>query len=90
VVRRLRRARPALRTARRGAAVDHPDEALRAFRELGARKLVPMHWGTWDLADDAVDEPPRELARQLARPEHADLAARVRILAVGERLLLGR
>ena len=68
----------------------NPDEALRAFRELGARRLVPMHWGAWDLADDAVDEPPRELARQLARPEHADLAARVRIPAVGERLLLGR
>jgi len=66
-----------------------PDEALQAFRALGARELVPMHWGTFDLADDAIDEPPRELRRQLERPEHADIAARVRIPAVGETLSFG-
>jgi N-acyl-phosphatidylethanolamine-hydrolysing phospholipase D len=66
-----------------------PEEALRAFRDTGARLLVPCHWGAFDLADDAVDEPPRELARQLGRPAHADLAPRVRVLAVGETLALG-
>jgi N-acyl-phosphatidylethanolamine-hydrolysing phospholipase D len=68
----------------------NPAEALDAARALAAATLVPMHWGTFDLADDAVDEPPRELARQVARPEYVELAVRVRPLAVGETLALPR
>ena len=64
----------------------NPGEALAAFGALGARLLVPMHWGVFDLADEAVDEPPRELARLLARPEHAALSGRVRTLRIGETL----
>ena len=67
----------------------NPEEALAAFRALGARRLVPMHWGTFDLADDAVDEPPRVLRELLARPEHAELSDGVAWLAVGERRALG-
>jgi L-ascorbate metabolism protein UlaG (beta-lactamase superfamily) len=65
-----------------------PEEALLAFRELGARELVPAHWGVFDLADEAIDEPPRELARLLALPAHAELAPRVHRLRIGERLQL--
>jgi L-ascorbate metabolism protein UlaG (beta-lactamase superfamily) len=67
----------------------NPQEALTAFRALGAARLVPMHWGTFDLADDGVDEPPRVLRELLERPEHAGLAGRVKVPAVGERLELG-
>jgi L-ascorbate metabolism protein UlaG (beta-lactamase superfamily) len=63
-----------------------PEEALAAFRATRARRMVPMHWGAFDLADEAVDEPPRVLAELLARPEHADLAPRVLVPAVGETL----
>jgi L-ascorbate metabolism protein UlaG (beta-lactamase superfamily) len=38
-----------------------PDDAVRAFDELGARFLVPMHWGTFRLTDEPMDEPPRVL-----------------------------
>ena len=65
-----------------------PGEALAAFRDTGARLLVPHHWGAFDLADEAVDEAPRELRRLLATPRHADLAGRVRLLAIGETLIL--
>jgi L-ascorbate metabolism protein UlaG (beta-lactamase superfamily) len=44
----------------------NPAEALRAAGDLRARALVPVHWGTFDLSDEAVDEPPRELERQAA------------------------
>ena len=64
----------------------NPAEALRAGRELGARRLVAMHWGTFDLADEPIDEPPRELARRLAG-EDRDLAGRVAVPALGETLL---
>lgn len=65
-----------------------PGEALDAARDLRARNMVPVHWGTFDLSDEAVDEPPRELERQLARPEYADLRGAVRVLAVGGRVAL--
>ncbi len=59
-----------------------PSEALRAFRELGARTLFPMHWGTFELTDEPPDEPPRELRRQMAvRGVREDEVA---LLAVGE------
>lgn len=64
----------------------NPAEALRAGRELGARRLVAMHWGTFDLTDEPIDEPPRELARRLAG-EDRDLAGRVAVPALGETLL---
>jgi L-ascorbate metabolism protein UlaG (beta-lactamase superfamily) len=68
----------------------NPAEALAAARDLGVREMVPMHWGAFDLADDAVDEPPRVLAELLGRPENADQPPVVRQPAVGERLLIAR
>ncbi len=61
----------------------NPSEALRAFRDLRARFLLPMHWGTFDLTDEPLDEPPRALARAVA-DSPVDPAA-VRVLAIGER-----
>jgi N-acyl-phosphatidylethanolamine-hydrolysing phospholipase D len=34
-----------------------PDQALQAFEDTGARHMVAMHWGTFDLADEPMDEP---------------------------------
>lgn len=34
-----------------------PGEALQAVRDLEARQFIPMHWGTFDLADEAIQEP---------------------------------
>ena len=41
----------------------NPAEAHRAFLDLGARWMVPMHWGTFDLTDEPIDLPPRVLGR---------------------------
>jgi N-acyl-phosphatidylethanolamine-hydrolysing phospholipase D len=38
-----------------------PIEAARAWRELGARHLLAMHWGTFRLTDEAIGEPPARL-----------------------------
>jgi L-ascorbate metabolism protein UlaG (beta-lactamase superfamily) len=43
----------------------NPDDALQAYRELYAAHpgtpptpLLPIHWGTFRLTDEPVDEPP--------------------------------
>lgn len=44
-----------------------PKDALRAFEDLGARCLMPMHYGTFDLSDEPVAYPEtilRELTAQ--------------------------
>ena len=38
-----------------------PDEAVKAFKDLRAKILVPMHYGTFKLSFEAMDEPPRWL-----------------------------
>jgi len=39
-----------------GAHMD-PEQAVRAFQDLGARHMVPMHWGTFRLSPEPVAEP---------------------------------
>jgi L-ascorbate metabolism protein UlaG (beta-lactamase superfamily) len=43
-----------------------PHEALRAFHELGARVLVPIHWGTFQQGDEPMDLPALLLRRAMA------------------------
>lgn len=57
-----------------------PDEALKVFQEIGAQWFVPMHYGTFKLSFEDLDEPPRWL-KQLAHKE--GLYDRLRILEEG-------
>lgn len=57
-----------------------PEDAVRVFRDVRARWLVPMHYGTFRLSFEDMDEPPAKL-REVAR--QAGLADRVRILEEG-------
>lgn len=45
----------------------NPAEAARAFRELGAKKLMAVHWGTFRLGDDPVYFPPLQIRQELGR-----------------------
>jgi len=59
-----------------------PEEALRAFEDLGARTFLAMHWGTFKLTDEPLDDPPRLLEE--ARARRGIASERVRVPAVGE------
>jgi L-ascorbate metabolism protein UlaG (beta-lactamase superfamily) len=37
----------------------NPQQAIQAFDDLGARHFIPMHYGTFDLADEPLGEPYR-------------------------------
>jgi L-ascorbate metabolism protein UlaG (beta-lactamase superfamily) len=57
-----------------------PDEAIKAFKDLGARWLVPMHYGTFKLSFEDINEPPRWLV-EIAVKEN--LTAKLRMLDEG-------
>ena len=58
----------------------NPEEALQAFQELGARTLVPMHYGTFRLSYEPLEEPPQRL---LARARELGLEKQVRLMEEG-------
>jgi L-ascorbate metabolism protein UlaG (beta-lactamase superfamily) len=39
----------------------NPEEAVTAFKELGAKRMVPMHYGTFQLSYEPMHEPPERL-----------------------------
>lgn len=65
----------------------NPEQAGRAFQELGARHLVPMHWGTFQLTDEPISEPIERLRTWWASQAPGD-GRRFQDLAVGETLRL--
>ena len=48
-----------------------PSDAAKAFREMAGKKFVPMHFGTFDLADDSLLEPLDWLQANPAAVNHA-------------------
>ncbi|TCK75828.1 MBL fold metallo-hydrolase [Acidipila rosea] len=58
-----------------------PEDALQAFLDLKARAMIPMHFGTFKLSSEPMDEP---LPRLLAAAESAGVRQSILPLAEGE------
>jgi L-ascorbate metabolism protein UlaG (beta-lactamase superfamily) len=43
----------------------NPAESVQALRDLEAARMLAMHWGTFDLSDEPLDEGPRALEQAL-------------------------
>lgn len=41
----------------------NPAEAVQIHRELGARRSLGMYWGSFELTNEALNEPSRALAQ---------------------------
>jgi N-acyl-phosphatidylethanolamine-hydrolysing phospholipase D len=61
----------------------NPEEAVRAFEDLGAVFLVPMHWATFELNREPYREPPDRLRKEAHR---RGIEARVRLLRPGQEI----
>lgn len=64
----------------------NPGEAVRAFKELNARRLMIVHWGTFRLGDEPVHFPPADLKREL---EKQGLSGRLIDIRHGETFSIG-
>lgn len=60
----------------------NPDEAVAIMKECGAQEAMAHHWGTFQLTDEPVDEPPQLLAKALER--ETIKTERFRVLRPGE------
>jgi N-acyl-phosphatidylethanolamine-hydrolysing phospholipase D len=66
----------------------NPAEAVMIHRDLNAKRSIGIHWGTFELTDEALDEPPRALAQ--ARQGAGLSSDEFGVLAIGATLRLPR
>nr|MBV6630326.1 MBL fold metallo-hydrolase [Oceanococcus sp. HetDA_MAG_MS8] len=59
-----------------------PDEALQAFTDLGAKVMLPIHWGSFKLTREPVAQPPQAL--RAAREKRGLNAEQAPVLKLGE------
>lgn len=45
-----------------GPAHVDPQQAVQIFEDVHAQKAIGIHWGTFELTDEPLDEPPKQLA----------------------------
>jgi L-ascorbate metabolism protein UlaG (beta-lactamase superfamily) len=62
-----------------------PEEAVRGFVELGAEQMVPMHYGTFRLGREPMDEPLKRLEAEAAR---LGIKEQIKVLEEGETMQL--
>ncbi|WP_379131320.1 MBL fold metallo-hydrolase [Paenibacillus sp. sgz500958] len=64
----------------------NPEEAVQAFLDVGAETMIPMHYGTFRLADDTAREALDRM--ELSRQSHGIDQERIKVLSYGETLVV--
>ena len=63
----------------------NPQEAVQMFHDLKAKTMIPMHYGTFDLADEPLGEPYKLLSEM---EKNKQINGTLRLLDVGELMKL--
>ncbi|WP_247548462.1 MBL fold metallo-hydrolase [Ralstonia pseudosolanacearum] len=66
----------------------NPAEAVQIHLDLKAKRSVGIHWGTFDLTDESLDQPPKDLA--MARTAKGLEQDAFDVMAIGQTLKLPR
>ena len=66
----------------------NPSEAVQIHLDLQAKRSIGVHWGTFDLTDESLDQPPKDLAAARAAKKLPQEAFDV--MAIGQTLKLPR
>jgi len=61
----------------------NPHTAIKAFLDLNAEVLIPIHWGTFKISDEPLKEPPVLLLEEATR---CGVAGKIRVLENGGRV----
>jgi N-acyl-phosphatidylethanolamine-hydrolysing phospholipase D len=64
----------------------NPAEAVQIHQDLGTKRSVGVHWGTFSLTDEPLDQPPQDLAA--ARQAQGLSEDAFSVMAVGETRVL--
>ena len=60
----------------------NPSEAIQVMEDIHASQAIGIHWGTFQMSDEPLDQPPHDL--QTALQEHGIPAQRFTVLRQGE------
>ena len=60
----------------------NPTEAVQIHRDIAAKRSVGIHWGTFELSDESLDQPPKDLA--LAASAQGLAGNTFTVMAIGE------
>ncbi|MNC70766.1 hypothetical protein D3C75_1216110 [compost metagenome] len=63
-----------------------PQQSVTLYQELNAPRVIPIHWGVFELADESLDEPPQQL--NLALSAAGIEQHQFRPIKIGERIAL--
>ncbi len=64
----------------------NPEEAVQIHLDLAAKRSIGVHWGTFDLTDESLDQPPKDLA--VARSAKGLPRETFDVMAIGQTLKL--
>ena len=66
----------------------NPEEAVQIHLDLGAKRSIGMHWGTFSLTDEPLDQPPMDLIEARAKQQMEEAAFSVMMIGETRRVLM--